>query len=269
MTFPAKPLVASGASTVTKTTARSTRTMKRLDVGAGVPVLILHGFGLSPTSYRRSAELLSDRRRLRVIVPSLFDMEGRWTPEAALTRLIAMLDDLDLEQVSVVGHSFGGCFELGLAAACPERLSELVFCDTLGLSRSLRLAHQALHPANLLLLATPGAALDFAHTWLTHPIAVTQAAWHGFAGDHHPDIDAVRRAGLRSHVLWAERDTLLSQAEGSMFAERIGAAFHVVSPLPGGKTVDHNWMYRCPELFVSQLERLDLRLWEPDSAVPD
>ncbi|HEX6394525.1 MAG TPA: alpha/beta hydrolase [Acidimicrobiales bacterium] len=235
--------------------------MKRLDIGEGSPVLLLHGFGLSPLSYRRSAEQLAARGKVRVIVPDLFDTKRQWTPESALGELVGMLDELELDRVTAVGHSFGGCFELGLAATCPERVVELVFCDTLGLSNGWGLATQALRPTNLFLLATPGAALDFVHTFIAHPAGVAQAAWHGFVGDHHPDVTAVARAGLRAHVLWAERDTLLRQEEGRRFAKQLDATFTVVSPRPGGKTVDHNWMYRCPQLFVDKIERLSLEAW--------
>ncbi|HWC37951.1 MAG TPA: hypothetical protein VG476_05460, partial [Acidimicrobiales bacterium] len=113
----------------------------------------------------------------------------------------------------------------------------------------------------LLLLATAGAAIDFAHTWLTHPTQLAQVAWHGFTGDHRPQVAAVAATGIRSHVLWAERDTLLHQEEGRRFAGELGASFRIISPRPGGKTVDHNWMYRCPQLFVDNLERLHLLSW--------
>jgi pimeloyl-ACP methyl ester carboxylesterase len=240
--------------------------MMTLDVGAGPPVLLLHGFGLSPRLYRRSAEELAARGQVRVVVPSLYDVAGPWTPESALAHLMITLDQHGLERVTAIGHSFGGCFQLGLAAACPERLVELVFCDTLAWTRQWDLARQALRPANLFLLATAGAAVDFAHTWLTHPSQMVQAAWHGFVGDHRPQVAAVAQSGIRSHVLWAERDTLLQRTEGRKFASRLGASFEVISPRPGGKTVDHNWMYRCPQLFVDHMERLGLRAWRSSAA---
>jgi pimeloyl-ACP methyl ester carboxylesterase len=235
--------------------------MMTLDVGRGAPVLLLHGFGLSPRLYRRSAEELAARGQVRVIVPSLYDVTGPWTPESALGHLVATLDQLGLDRVTCIGHSFGGCFQLGLAATRVERVVELVFCDTLAWSRRWDLARQALHPVNLLLLATAGAAVDFAHTSLTHPTELAQAAWHGFVGDHRPLVAAVARSGIPSHVLWAQRDTLLRQDEGRAFASELGASFDVISPHRGGKTVDHNWMYRCPQLFADRVERLGLEAW--------
>jgi pimeloyl-ACP methyl ester carboxylesterase len=174
--------------------------MMTLDVGTGAPVLLLHGFGLSPALYRRSAEELAARGQVRVVVPSLYDVSGPWTPESALGHLVATLDQLGLQQVTCIGHSFGGCFQLGLAATRGDRVVELVFCDTLAWTRRWDLARQALRPVNLVLLATAGAAIDFVHSSLTHPIELAQAAWHGFVGDHLPLVAAVGRSGIPSHV---------------------------------------------------------------------
>jgi pimeloyl-ACP methyl ester carboxylesterase len=240
--------------------------MMTLDIGEGPPMLLLHGFGLSPRLYRRSAQALADRGRVRVVVPSLYDVEGPWSPESALVHLVATLDQLGLDRFTAIGHSFGGCFQIGLAAACPERLIELVFCDTLASTRQWRLARQALNPVNFVLLATAGSAIDFVHTWLTHPSQLVQAAWHGFVGDHRPQLEVIARSGIPSHVVWAERDTLLHREDGQAFASAIGASFDVISPRPGGKTVDHNWMYRCPQLFADCIEGLNLQAWKSPSS---
>ena len=60
-------------------------------------------------------------------------------------------------------------------------------------------------------------------------------------------------AGLPCHVLWANRDTLLSRRDGSEFARDLGASFTVVDRPKGAGPVDHDWMYRYPALFVVAL----------------
>ncbi len=54
------------------------------------------------------------------------------------------LDRLGLERVSMLGHSSGGGIELGFAVRHPERNVELVFSDTLAVSREWVLAREAL-----------------------------------------------------------------------------------------------------------------------------
>jgi pimeloyl-ACP methyl ester carboxylesterase len=241
--------------------------MNRIEVGTGPAVLLLAGYGLSPRAYVRSAWEVAARCHVRVIVPSLYDLPGSWTSELAADHLSAMLEDLGIERVTSIAHSFSGCAQLAFATKYPDRVDRLIFCDTLAWTRDWPLARQALRPANLLLLATAGAAIDFFRMWISHPVHLAEAAWHGFTGDLHSQIEVVARSGIRSHVLWAQRDTLLRQEDGRAFADELGATFAVVAPRPRGKTVDHNWMYRCPDLFAHQLEQLGLQTWEQSSQV--
>lgn len=224
--------------------------------GAGPPVVLLHGFALSPRTYARTAAVLAERAR--VIVPDLFGGAGPWSYPRALSALVDTLDHLEVERASVISHSFGGGLGLGLGATHPERVVELVFADTLGLSREWLLAREAAHPANLARLAWPPAAVDFARSWAVHPGALARAGWWAFTSDRSPEIAAIRRCRLPAHVLWADRDTLLSRSDGQRFASDLGASFTVVSRPDAGGPVDHDWMYRHPGLFCRELEGLGL-----------
>ncbi len=223
-------------------------------LGDGPPILILHGFGLAPQTYRRTAELLA--ARAKVVVPALFSLGRRWSYQRTVDALVATLDDLGVERVTLIGHSFGGGLELGLAARHPDRVVELVFADTLGLSREWTLAEEAVHPVHLLRLATPRAIVDFSRTIVTHPAEMARAAWWGFTSDRGSEVAAIAAADLPCHVLWAGRDTLLSRRDGQDFAEELGASFTVARSFSG--PIDHDWMYRHPALFVSQLDRVGL-----------
>ena len=227
-----------------------------VDVGAGPPVVMLPGFALSPAVYRATATLLAEH--CRVIVPDLYRVDTAWRYDEILQRFGATLDQLELDRVTIIGHSFAGCVELGFAARHPERIVELVFVDTLAVSREVPLAQEALrHPARLLWLATPRAAGSFATTVLTHPRQIVEAAWFGFTSGRTADAERVAAAGLPAHVLWASRDSLLRREDGRAFARELHASFTVVEA-PDGKPVDHDWMYRHPKLFVRYVERLGL-----------
>jgi pimeloyl-ACP methyl ester carboxylesterase len=234
----------------------SAATLRTLLLGEGPPVVILHGYGLSPLSYRGTAELLA--WRTRVAVPAIFALHGRWSYERALAALVATLDRLELDRVTLIGHSFGGGLELGLAARHPERVVELVFADTLGMSREWVLAKEAVRPMTLFRLATPTAAVDFTRSWLSHPMEMVRAAWWGFVSDRRQEVATIARTGLPCHVLWANRDTLLNRRDGSEFARDLGASFTVVDRPVGAAPVDHDWMYRYPALFVEYLDKLGL-----------
>lgn len=227
-------------------------------VGDGPVILLLHGYGMQPSTYRPMAEMLADRAR--VVIPAILALPGRWTFDHALDCVELTLADQQIERCSLLGHSFGGALELGLAARDPTRVVECVFSDTLGVSSQLRLAREALsHPVGDLRLATPPAVAAFARSWATHPGQLAAAALWAFGNDRDPDIDTIASAGIPSHVLWAERDTILSRRDGRAFAARLDATFTVAGRPAGYGPIDHDWMFDDPELFVRHLEHLDLQ----------
>jgi pimeloyl-ACP methyl ester carboxylesterase len=225
-----------------------------VDLGAGPPIVLLGGFGLHPRRYRATATLLA--RRAHVLVPDLFGLPGAWVYQRVLHALGNTLAARDLAPVTFVGHSFGGSLELGYAARHPDRVVELVFTDTLAVAREWSLAEEALsHPTHLVRMATPAVAIDFISSCVTRPRQLAEAGWWAFRRDGDDDMERVAAAGHPTHVLWANRDSLLSRTDGARFADDLHASFTVVQPTI---VVDHDWMYRHPELFVSYLDRLNL-----------
>jgi pimeloyl-ACP methyl ester carboxylesterase len=234
-----------------------TRPLRYEAVGSGPTIVLLHGYGMEPATYLRTAQLLADR--VRVVIPDLFALPERWTFEHVLDCLELTLDELGVERVSLLGHSFGGGLELGLATRSPERVVECVFSDTLGVHRQFSLAFEAVHPFGVLRMATPTAVRAFFQSWLSHPVQLSAAGLWAFFSDREGEIEAIAAARLPCHVLWAERDTILSRKDGREFAQRLRATFTVAERPPGYGPIDHDWMFDDPELFVQHLDKLGLR----------
>jgi pimeloyl-ACP methyl ester carboxylesterase len=235
-----------------------------VDLGQGPPVVILQGFGTRPETYLPPARLLAET--CRVVIPNLFSGRGRWTAQGTLDSVCLTLDLLGIERATFIGHSFGGTIELEMAALDPSRVTELIFADTLAMSREWTLAREAFtHPFRLLWMATPSAARDFFAVSLSHPRQLTDAAWWGFISDRRQQIAIVARTSIPVHVLWAERDSLLSRSDGLDFAKDLGATFTVVHGTGRGP-VDHDWIYRHPKLLIPQLQALGVAALAP--AVP-
>ncbi|HXW81210.1 MAG TPA: alpha/beta fold hydrolase [Acidimicrobiales bacterium] len=227
-----------------------------IQVGDGLPVVLLHGFAMRPATYGGLVDLLA--QRCRVYVPDLFALRGRWSYPKVLEAFTATVDDLGLARVSLIGHSFGGAIELGFAAQFPDRAVEVVFSDSLAASREWQLAREVLHhPLRLIRLATPQAAGAFARTCVDHPRQLVDAAWWGFTSGRQGDSEAVARAGLPAHVLWANRDSILSRSDGRLFAKELNATFTVASGA-NGASFDHDWMFQQPNEFFAHLESLGL-----------
>jgi pimeloyl-ACP methyl ester carboxylesterase len=214
---------------------------------------------MRPATYVPMARLLAER--VRVVIPAIFALPEWWTFEHALRCLELTLDELGVEEMSLLGHSFGGGLELTYAARHPDRVVECIFSDTLGVSSRLGLAREAMvhKPGAILRMATPAAAVAFARSWMTHPLQLACAAWWGFMSDRERAIQMVAEAGIPCHVLWAESDTILARRDGREFARRLRATFTVADRPVGYGPIDHDWMFDDPALFVHHLEQLDLR----------
>jgi pimeloyl-ACP methyl ester carboxylesterase len=218
-------------------------------------VLLFHGFALGPATYEPAARAIG--RHARVVVPSLFRTRGRWTPGRCIDAIEATLNACDIDAAVLVAHSFGGGLALEVAARHPQRVKALVFVDTIALAERWRLAWHALPRVPFLYrLATPGAVMDGFRNWLVDPMDLLRAALWAFWVDRSDETEAVVRAGIESHVLWADADSILPVSMGAEFADRLNATFTVVSGPDG--PVDHDWMYRRPELLVRSLRELGL-----------
>ena len=240
------------------TIAATVRRPLRVDVdtGNGPLIVLLTGFAMPPALYRPTADLLG--QTCRVVVPDIYRVRGRWRRDDIVDRLATTIADIGANRATIIGHSFAGGIELSYAARFPERIRELVFADTLCNSREFRLANEATrHPVRLLWMATPSAARSFGETAITHPRQVVEAGWFGFTSSRHPDIERVASLGIRSYVLWANRDSILRRSDGAAMARELRASF-TVARSADGKPVDHDWVYRHPDLFVDHLQQLDL-----------
>ena len=94
-------------------------------------IVLLHGFGASLQTWDAwGTELEKQWRVVRIDVPA-FGLTGPavnqdYSDEADVVRLLALFDQLDLQQAIVGGHSMGGRIAWNFAAAHPERVSHLV-----------------------------------------------------------------------------------------------------------------------------------------------
>jgi 3-oxoadipate enol-lactonase len=95
--------------------------------GDGPPLLLLHAGGLDGRMYGPLAERLEDRYML--VIPEQRGHGRTPMPPETFTPAedtIAVLDELGIDRVPVVGNSFGGRVALQLATLVPERVSALV-----------------------------------------------------------------------------------------------------------------------------------------------
>lgn len=126
-----------------------------LTAGSGPPVLLIHGIGDNSETWREVLPQLA--RRHTVIAPDLLG-HGRSAKPRADYAIAAyacgmrdLLSVLDVDRVSVVGHSLGGGIAMQFAYQFPERCERLVLIGSGGVGPEV---HPLLRAA-----AAPGAEL--------------------------------------------------------------------------------------------------------------
>src|SRR5262245_31959618 len=108
------------------------------DRGAGPAYLLLHG-GAGPRSVADFADRLADSRSARVFVPTHPGFGGTERPATLRTVrdlaavYVALLDRLELTDVTVVGNSVGGWIAAEMAVSGSPRIERMVIVDGVGI----------------------------------------------------------------------------------------------------------------------------------------
>lgn len=110
------------------------------DVGSGAPVLLIHGSGPGVSAWanwRLVIPALAKARR--VIAPDMVGFGYTDRPagieygmDTWVQQALDLLDALGLEQVDLVGNSFGGALAMALAIRAPQRVRRLVLMGSVG-----------------------------------------------------------------------------------------------------------------------------------------
>lgn len=112
------------------------------DQGTGQPVMLIHGSGPGVTAWanwRGVVPVLAQTRR--VIAPDMLGFgysqrpaDGVYNRQRWIEHALGVLDSLNLEQVDLIGNSFGGALALALALEHPQRVRRLVLMGSVGVS---------------------------------------------------------------------------------------------------------------------------------------
>lgn len=112
------------------------------DQGEGSPVLLIHGSGPGVTAWANWRGIIPQLARTRrVIAPDMLGfgyserpVDQRYDQRRWVEHALGVLDALGIEQVDIVGNSFGGGLALALAIRHPERVRRLVLMGSVGVS---------------------------------------------------------------------------------------------------------------------------------------
>jgi pimeloyl-ACP methyl ester carboxylesterase len=234
--------------------------------GQGMPVVLLHGWGLGHHTYRDVIERIA-AEGVRVVAPAMpgfggtadlpddsFSMSGyaRW--------VIDLLDVLGIDEPAVVvGHSFGGGVSIRLAYDHPDRVRSLVLVNSVGGSawkqgKTLKsiaerpLWDWGLHfpadiwPVRQATRVLPIIAEDVVPNVLRNPLAFVRVANLARRADLRRELEALRDRGLPVTLLWASRDGIIPRESFEALCVASGVEGTVVDG-------SHSWLLADPEQF--------------------
>ena len=99
-----------------------------LESGAGPPLVLVHGSGMSASTWAPLMPHLDGHRLVAFDLPGFglsdaYDYSGRSLREHAVAQLTSVFDALAIEHAPVVGTSLGGMWALCFAIAAPDRVT--------------------------------------------------------------------------------------------------------------------------------------------------
>jgi pimeloyl-ACP methyl ester carboxylesterase len=232
--------------------------------GKGRPSLVLHG-GAGPQSVSEFAQLLAEKGDDRVFTPTHPGFGGTPRPKpldtaAKLATLYRdLLDELGLEDVTVIGNSVGGWIAAEMAVVGSPRIGRIVLLDAVGIEvegqsvtdvSALSLPEiQSLSFHDPAPFRVDPATIPDTQKAIMAANAATLAVYAGSPAMADPTLlGRLSGVSLPTLVLWGESDRIVQPAYGQAYAAAIpGARFEVLSG------AGHMPQMETPELVIEAI----------------
>jgi pimeloyl-ACP methyl ester carboxylesterase len=232
--------------------------------GEGWPYLVLHG-GAGPQSVARFAQLLAEKDHNRVLTPTHPGFGGTARPEAldSVGKLadlyLGLLDQLELDDVTVIGNSVGGWIVAEMAVRGSPRIRRIVLLDAVGIEVQ---GHPVADVSGLSVPEIQALSFHDPAPYRVDPatipdaqkavMAANAAALSVYAGSPAmADPLLLARLGaieVPTLVLWGESDRIIEPTYGQAYAAAINGARFQVLPATG-----HMPQMESPDLVLQAI----------------
>jgi pimeloyl-ACP methyl ester carboxylesterase len=232
--------------------------------GEGQPFLVLHG-GAGPQSVAAFAGLIAEKEHNRVLTPTHPGFGGTPRPDAlnSVAGLAALyfglLDDLGLEDVTVIGNSVGGWIAAEMALLDSPRMSGVVLLDAVGIEVE---GHPVADVSGLAVPEIQALSFHDPTPFRVDPTTIPDAQKAIMAGNGAAlavyagspamaDPSLLGRLGgisIPTLVLWGESDRIVEPAYGRAYAGAIHGARFEVLPATG-----HMPQMETPDLVLQTI----------------
>lgn len=224
-----------------------------------LPILFLHGWGISAHPYHEILTLLAQHHR--VIAPDLPSFAG--SAHSSLLEsygsyaeiLLSFLQTIGIDKAHLIGHSFGGGIGVTIASFAPETLQSLVLVNSTGipsgsvpevlLRRLIEMPLQLSIPKFYLqFIEIPSAFLP---NILFNTGNLVQALLLSLEKDLRPLLSLIQSPCL---LLWSRKDFTTPLTAAEEFHQRIKH-----SKLTIVEEGYHEWNLLYPEKFITIVSR--------------
>jgi 4,5:9,10-diseco-3-hydroxy-5,9,17-trioxoandrosta-1(10),2-diene-4-oate hydrolase len=193
------------------------------------PVLVLHGLGGAGKWDSFHMALGTVTSAYLPVLPGWAEGQTALAPKDSAELMLQFLDALEIPQVTMVGHSFGGWVAMHVASAHPDRVARLVLVAPLGLGPNdlsdldeEEFAKRAFGKLGLVATANPyGFGAEFENV-RKGPEFERQWKGRGTVAHMKPDpslIDAMRSVTAPTLLVWGREDGIVRPSQGEMLRD--------------------------------------------------
>ncbi|MBW7856718.1 MAG: alpha/beta hydrolase [Leptonema sp. (in: Bacteria)] len=190
-------------------------TVNVVDIGKGRPVLLVHGLGVSRSSFEKLAVVMS-KSGYRVLLPDIpgqgttaRDEDRSYSIDSQAHFLKRLLDYFNIDKSIVIGNSMGGHIAFSFGLIYPERVKSLVLISPAGLTDNGVLPYPLLD----LTLTTDALRPDW--QWNNHIRIDIQS------GDHYPVDLYLPQLSVPTLIVWGDQDQIIDPKFASIWQSKI------------------------------------------------
>ena len=210
------------------------RDVRYQTVGAGPPLLLVHGLAGSWRWWRPVAGQLATRHRLYLVdLPGFGSARGQpFVFRDAPSFLRTLVERLGLEQPHLVGHSLGGAVCARAAALWPESVGRLVLAAPACVLEGRHIGHFALPLMNAARQMRPSFLSVVAADSLRAGVLTLYSAAAQILADNARG-DELARIATPTLLVWGDRDPLIPLRLARQYEQTLTEARLVVLPGAG------------------------------------